>query len=302
VALVSIPDRLNAALVLVDSAALAVALAWGARAESIGHLAAAVLVFALLFQTNFALLHEAAHRKLHSRPGWNSLLGLICGTWFGMSYSMFAITHLAHHLKNRTDEEMFDLYYPNDSRLKKGLVWYGMLVGLWYWTIPPANLLLLCFPGAYRRLAERWSITDSLFREPPATLARIRIELLGISAALVAVALALGLSPACLLLFYGAAGFLWSTTQYLEHAYAPRDVVNGAFNLRAPAFYSWLNLHRELDLNHHRWPGEPWLHLPRLSPPGERCRSYILHYLRQWRGPRRALERGPPPLGREDLM
>ena len=99
--------------------------------------------------------------------------------------------------------------------------------------------------------------------------------------------------PSRLLLFHGVAGLLWSTTQYLEHAYSPRSVIDGAFNLRAPAFYSWLNLHRELDLNHHRRPDEPWLHLPRLSPADEERRFWVKHYFSQWRGPQ--LTEGPAP-------
>jgi fatty acid desaturase len=102
-----------------------------------------------------------------------------------------------------------------------------------------------------------------------------------------------GVPPLRLLLFYASAGLLWSTTQYLEHAYSPRSIIDGAFNLRAPAFYGWLNLHRELDLNHHRRPDEPWLYLPRLSSADEARRSYVKHYFSQWRGPQLTDE--PPP-------
>jgi fatty acid desaturase len=109
------------------------------------------------------------------------------------------------------------------------------------------------------------------------------------------VALLVGVAPLRLLLFYVPAGVVWSTVQYLEHAFAPRDIDRGAFNLAAPAWLSWLNLHRELDLSHHLHPGEPWVCLPRLSPPGEPRRSYFRHYLSQWKGPRLTLEAGPSP-------
>lgn len=287
-----IPDRLNAALVILTSALLAATMAIGATARNPWLLGASVLLFTLFFQSNFALFHEAAHAKLQSRAERNRALGLVCGLWFGMSTTMFALTHAGHHRKNRTDSEMFDLYYAGDSRARKCVIWYGMLLGLYYWTIPPANLILLLFPRLYRRFAERWHLTEGVFQETARTVMVIRAEIAAVllfPAALVA----LGVPPLRLLLFYGAAGLLWSTTQYLEHAYSPRSIADGAFNLRAPDFYSWLNLHRELDLNHHRHPDEPWLHLPRLSPTDENRRSYVRHYASQWRGPRLTDEREP---------
>ncbi len=296
----AIPARGNTLLVLVVSTALALILWWLSVATRSWEIGTAAVFFAAIFQTNFALLHEAGHGKLHHDRRWNAALGTICGVWAGMSYSMFAVSHTSHHLRNRTDAEMFDLYYPGQSRVRKAVAWYGMLIGLWYWTIPLANLLLLVAPGTYRRLAERLQLTVDVIRQPGAAIDRIRRELflvLGAPAAM----LLLGVPPLRLLLAYLAAGFLWSTTQYLEHAYAPRDVIDGAFNLRAPFVYRWLNLHRELDRNHHRHPQESWLHLPRLSEPGEVQESYVRHYFAQWRGPRLTGEPAPLPLAHEDF-
>lgn len=296
----AIPDRLNVVLVILVSVSLASLFAWLAQAQRAESIVAATALFAFVFQTNFALFHEAGHHKLHSNPRLNALLGALCGMWFGMSYSMFAVTHTAHHRKNRTDDELFDLVRDGESRLQKSIVWYGMLLGIWYWTIPLANLLLLVAPGLYRRLAERWQITNDLFHDPR-LLARIRVELLFVFCVPVTLLL-VGAPPSRLLLAYGASAFLWSTTQYLEHAYAPRAVIDGAFNLRAPLAYSWLNLHRELDLNHHRFPQEAWLHLPRLSEAGERRGSYLRHYFSQWRGVRSTGEPSPSPLALEDVL
>jgi fatty acid desaturase len=288
----AIPDRLNFMVVVTVGASLLTLLC---LAPALGgwRLAFAVVLFALLFQTNFSLFHEAGHLKLHSSRTWNRRLGAACGVLFGMSFSMFARTHFSHHLKNRTDQEMFDLYYPHQSRLRRAMAWYGMLVGLWYWVIPPANLLVLVAPGAARRLAERIRIADAVFRAEPRVLRRIRAELLAWASLMMFLGALVG--AANLLLFYAAAGLLWSSVQYLEHAYAPRHVIDGAFNLRAPRWVSWLNLHRELDLNHHRNPDVSWIHLPSLSP-AEPQRSYFRHYLSQWLGPRPTDTPGPPPL------
>ncbi|WP_224242851.1 fatty acid desaturase family protein [Hyalangium gracile] len=292
-----IPHRLNTLLTLGIVAALVGLLFVGARVESGWALALCVVAFALLFQTQFALLHEASHLKLHPDPTWNRWLGVLCGLLFPISASMLSITHWSHHLKNRSDQEMFDLYYPHQSRLGRTIAWYLMLVGFWYWIIPPFLLLLLVAPGVFRRMSERLHIAEAIFRHETITVGRIRAELLLCVLAISGVCVLSGLSGARLVLFYAVAAAIWSGTNYLEHSYSPRDVLSGAFNLQAPWPYGWLNLHRELDLNHHHYPDVSWIHLPALSPPGEQRRSYLLHYARQWAtGPMLTHEPGPEPL------
>lgn len=298
----AIPNRLNLSLVVLFSGALMALLAWGARISQPWKLGLAAALFGLCFQANFSLLHEAAHRKLHTDGWWNTWLGFTCGLWFGMSARMLEITHLGHHLKNRTAQEAFDLYGPSDSRLAKNVAWYGMLIGFWYWLIPIANIFLLVFPRTYQRLADRWKLTDGIFREPPQTLALIRVQLLGVLLFPVGLIYGLGLPIDRLLLFYGVAGCWWSTTQYLEHAYSPRDVRKGAFNLSAPRLFSLINLHRELDLTHHLFPRESWIRLPALSVGLTSGPPYLRHYLRQWSGPQPSLEPVPTPLSRSDVV
>lgn len=291
----AVPSALNLVLTAGVAGGLVALLLAGPGSGWPGMLA--VIGFALLFQTNFALFHEAGHGKLHPIPAWNRRLGVIVGTVFGMSFSMFALTHGSHHRKNRTDQEMFDLYYPHQRRWRRAVLWYGMLLGVWFWVIPPFNLLVLLAPRAAARLARRMRIADVVFASGPATLRRIRVEL-ALWLALLATAAAVG-GAGRVLAFYLPATWLWSTVQYLEHAYAPRDVVAGAFNLRAPAWLSWLNLHRELDLEHHLRPDAPWIHLPALArsrPDGAPHPRYFRHYLAQWRGPRLTLAPGPAPL------
>ncbi|HYH99565.1 fatty acid desaturase [Hyalangium sp.] len=293
----SIPNRLNTLLTVSVFSALVGLLVLGAHVESGWALGLCVAVFAVLFQTQFALLHEASHLKLHSDPVWNRWLGVLGGLLFPISSSMLSITHWSHHLKNRSDQEMFDLYYPHQSRVARTIGWYLMLVGFWYWIIPPFLLLLLVAPGVFRRMSERLHIAEAIFRHPEISVGRIRGELLLCALAVTGVCVLSGLSVARLAIFYAAAGAIWSGVNYLEHSYAPRDVLKGAFNLQAPWPYGWLNLHRELDLNHHAYPEVSWIHLPALSPKDEYHRSYLRHYFRQWTtGPALTLGPGPKPL------
>jgi fatty acid desaturase len=71
------------------------------------------------------------------------------------------------------------------------------------------------------------------------------------------------------------------------------DIVEGAWNLWHVPWMSWLLLHGERDLNHHRRPDVSWYYLPRLSPPGEPRMSYWRQYWRQWLGPRPCREPEP---------
>ncbi len=294
---IPIPARLNRVL-SVGVSAILLSAAWLARDASGIALAGAIVLFALGFQTNFALFHEAAHQKLQPTTRSNYVWGQLAGLAFGMSMTMFTITHGAHHQKNRTDAEAFDLILPGESAWRKRIGWFGMLIGLWYWLIPVANLLFLSSPTRYRRVAERLRLTEGLFRRSDETLRRIRSEIAVVIAVMLSGLWLLG--PERWLLLYLPATFLWSTLQYVEHAYAPRHVIDGAFNLDAPAPLALLQLHRELDLNHHRHPSVPWIHLPALSRPDDARPSYVAHYFRQWRGPVRSTEPGPPPLADQD--
>jgi len=96
-----------------------------------------------------------------------------------------------------------------------------------------------------------------------------------------------------LLLFYACFAVNWSTRQYVGHAFTPRDVIEGAWNLRHNRLMTWVLLHGEWDLNHHRRPDVSWYYLPGLSPPDEARASYGKQYWRLWLGPRANTEPAP---------
>ena len=110
-----IPDRLNLFLSLVVALG-AMVLIW--LASVVQNWIAVVgigILFSYLLLTNYALLHEAAHGNLQSSQRRNYWLGFITGCLFPIPFSMLRSTHQGHHLFNRTDSEMFDLYYPHDN-------------------------------------------------------------------------------------------------------------------------------------------------------------------------------------------
>ncbi len=291
-----IPDTLNLGLALAVFVA-AIGLIW--LASSVQTWLGVFLIgllFSYLLLTNYALLHEAAHGNLQSSPRRNYWLGLLTGCLFPIPFSMIRSTHQGHHLFNRTDSEMFDLYYPHDNLFIKYIRWYGILCGLFWPLIPLGAVLFALTPKPLRdRLFQKPQSTGYLFSDAQrASVWNVRFELLGILAFFWLLHWALHLHWTHTLVLYAFFSVNWSTRQYVGHAFSKRDIIDGAWNLRHNRLMTWILLHGEYDKTHHRRPDVSWIYLPRLTPPDEERPGYIKHYWRQWLGPRPNTE--PPPV------
>jgi fatty acid desaturase len=299
----SIPNRLNGFLVLLVVSGTTALLWLGSHLENWPATFGVGFVFSYVLLTNYALLHEAAHGNLHSNPRVNHLLGVITGLSFPMPFSMMRVTHQGHHLRNRTDHEMFDLYYPSDNRFVRYFQWYGILCGLFWPCVPIGALLFAVCPRILRtRVFQRARSSNYLLGDIRAAEVRaIRFEV-ALTLTLFAVLYwLLQLRWQSVLIMYACFSFNWSTRQYVGHAFSHRDVIEGAWNLRHNRLMTWVLLHGEWDLNHHRHPGVSWYHLPHLSPPDEPRMSYAWQYWRQWLGPRPNAEPAPESLQRLPL-
>jgi len=290
-----IPNRLNICLVGVVFLGACGLLWLGSHVESWWATLGVGIVFSYVLLTNYALFHEAGHGNLHSNAVVNRLLGTAAGILFPMPYSMFRVTHQGHHLRNRTDHEMFDLYYPTDNKFIRYVQWYGILCGLfWPWVPIGAVLFALC-PAVLRTRIFRQARSSSYLLGDirAAEVGAIRIEVL-LTVTFFALAFwLLDLRWQAMLIMYACFSFNWSTRQYVGHAFSRRDVIEGAWNLKHLPFMSWILLHGEWDLNHHRRPEVSWYYLPRLSGPGDPRVGYLRQYWRQWFGPRPNTEPAP---------
>jgi fatty acid desaturase len=293
-----IPNRLNICLVASVLLGAVFLLSLGSRVESWYGVLSIGIVFSYLLLTNYALFHEAAHGNLHSDPRINRVLGTIAGLLFPMPYSMFRVTHQGHHLRNRTDHEMFDLYYPTDRKLVRFIQWYGILCGLFWPFVPLGAVLFALCPGVLRtRIFRRSRSSNYLLGDiRDLEIRSIRVELLLNAAFFAALFWLLDLRWQAVLILYACFSVNWSTRQYVGHAFSRRDVIEGAWNLRHFRIMSWILLHGEWDLNHHRRPEVPWYYLPQLSDNHEGHVSYIRQYWRQWLGPRANTEPAPESL------
>jgi len=99
-------------------------------------------------------------------------------------------------------------------------------------------------------------------------------------------------------ILYAAFWFNWSTRQYVTHAFSPRDVMNGAWNLKVSRMMGWIFLNGQWDLVHHNYPRVHWQDLPTLRSTSRKPISYWRQYLKLWTGPRPNWE--PAPVALED--
>lgn len=301
-----IPDRLNIFLVMIVSVGAIGFLLLASRVESYLATFAIAIGFSYLMLTNYALLHDATHDTLHSSRRVNDWLGFVAGVWFPVPFSMIHYTHRSHHRFNRTDMEMFDLYYPSDNRVLKSIQWYSILCGLFWPLVPLGAILISILPSSVRqRILGKADMARGLYYLsviPQFVVRRTRIETLAIIGIFAILFWTLSLRPGAVAICYACFAFNWSTRQYITHAFSPRDVVDGAFNLSHNRLMDWILLHGQWDLNHHRHPEVSWFYLPSFESEKTESRNYLAQYLRQWRGPVPAIQSAPEPLADELLV
>jgi fatty acid desaturase len=286
-----IPTKLNIALVLGSTAGCVVLLAWASHAQSWLSWLGAALLFSLLGNTVFSLLHEAVHGVLHPDRRWNEWLGRWLAAFFPTGLGFQRAVHLGHHRRNRSPVERFDWISPGESALLKVLQWYGLLLGFFWVLSPLACAAFLLAPRLLERaagqLAEQTSASAMMEGLEPADRTTLRLEILGALLVQLGLFWAVGGTWQGWAVCYAAFALHWSSLQYADHAWSPLDVKEGAWNLRVPLLYRWVFLNYHLHLVHHRHPRLPWIHLPDHVDPSEPQPSFLAIYLRMWGGPRR---------------
>lgn len=282
-----IPARLNLLLAALVTG-LCLALLWAAgRVETWWAVALLALGYGLVMTTGYALCHEAEHDILHPHPAVNDWTGTLLTLFFPGSFTLRRQGHLGHHLRNRTDDEAFDVFFAGDRPAWKRLQFYGILTGLFWLVIVASNLPALLHPAWLKGARAGFDRSTAALQETlnPRTFPRIRLE-----AALVFLlhgALIYGFQIPPLRWFAVLCGFgvLWSTLQYVHHYGTPRDIQRGAVNLHVWRVFDLLWLHHHWHLNHHLHPTVPWPHLPRLTGADTPPQPFWRTYLRLWRGP-----------------
>jgi len=229
------------------------------------------VVFCLMMQGVFTMLHEFCHRNAHADSRLNYLIGWITSTIFGTAPTLLQVQHWGHHRRNRTESERGEYIHEDEiAWVKRTLYYVSILGGIW--------LGCLVFPLLAPLLPyslSKWLMRDRRFNTFAAGFAdfnarewgRMRLE--GLVCLLVWGGL-LGYGPwhwQTLITAYAAFAFSWSSLQWVYHLHTPIHVVEGAYNLRLPMPVRILFLNFNYNLTHHRQPSLPWQELRANSDP-----------------------------------
>lgn len=268
------------------------------------------VLFSFSNNTIFSLLHESVHKSFSKNEFVNDFFGRISAAFFPTGFLLQRGFHLGHHRRNRTDAEMFDLYYVHDNKWIKYFQWYCILLGPYWFSVPLAALLYLFWPAffsfsifkqknqfGYQSGAEE--MFSSVAKEKKPILARLEI----IYSILFQVGLFLifELTWERLLLCYWVFGLNWGALQYADHAWTKRDIRYGAWNLKIPSFIRLIFLNYHIHHAHHSHPRIPWKYLPNYIDASAPNPSFFKIYFKMWLGPKPATEPNPKPLDKSFL-
>jgi len=292
----AIPVRTNLVLTTLCSVFYFVLLYAGSHADTLWATIGYGVLFALVLIPVYSLIHEAEHTMLLPNPIWNDWLGRWLCTLFVVSFTFFKHCHLRHHTKNRTDIEMWDLYLEHQQKWKRYGNLYLMMVGLgacslWLSVVMYAVAPSVVYSGFLQRHAEIAGFLEGSNQKEK--VAAMRWESWIVIVFQTCTIVLLGLSPRAWLIMFSIHGFVWSSQNYVNHAFSPRDIINGAHNLKIPLWLKPVYLNFNLHLAHHQNPRIPWVHLPRFIVSGPGRISFFRNYVRLWKGPRLTHETNP---------
>jgi fatty acid desaturase len=244
--------------------------------------------FVLTMNSVYFAIHEAEHGLLFSNRRINDAVGTALALFLPASYTFIRNVHLAHHIHNRSDEEVFDVYSDDDPAWWKKLQFFGILTGGFWLTLVMGNLAFAVIPM-------RWLSRAAQIDRPSAAVMkyvnrhnrwRIRAEAWMVLILHSTIAWWLGAWAIRYAMIYAAFGVSWSTLQYVHHYGTCRDVLRGAKNLRYGRVLDVLWLNHGWHLTHHLHPTVSWLHLQQITGDDEpRTESLGRAYLKMWRGP-----------------
>jgi len=293
---ISPPNKTNIAIIIFCSIIWGTLLYTASHTDSILVLLLCAFIFSFNQNTFFGLLHEGTHGVLNSNRKMNRNLGRITAMFFPTGFTFQKHCHLNHHRNNRTDSEMFEAYYPSDNKFLKALQLYCILGGVYFLTVIMTWMAVLCLPTLLKikmfkdktnKIVEHTGAQSyfGLF-DNNKDIDIIRLELIGTIVFQVLMFILLDLSFWPVFICYYAFAINWGGLQYTDHAYTPRDIRHGAWNLKVGTFskYAYLNYHYHGV--HHEYPHIPWNHLPKFyDPEKSEKQSFWKIYFKLWRGP-----------------
>jgi fatty acid desaturase len=295
-----IPSAANAVVIVLQLLCVAVCVGLATWVQSAWAMVGIAVAFGVVMNSVYSVIHEAEHAMLFENRWLNERAGILMALLFPAPFHLLRQGHLGHHLRNRSDDEAFDLYFEGDNLLWRWMVWLGILTGFYYLLVVVSNVLAVFVPFIFDRKhfrVERHVRVDrasAAFFESfnPRYILWIWAEGVAAIALHTAIIVGSGVPVWRYLAMYAAFGFMWSAMQYVHHFGTERHVTRGARNLFIfrPLDAIWLN--HNWHLAHHENPTVPWVHLPRLAQENGPARRGFLpwYYLKMWTGPKKTTE------------
>jgi fatty acid desaturase len=286
-----IPWKLNGLIMAAQLAGIGACLIGARSVQGPWELLLLAAAFGVLMNSVYAIIHEADHGMLFANRVMNDTGGVLMSLFFPAPFHLLRQGHLGHHLRNRSDDEAFDLYFEGEHPVWKALQLYGTLTGLYWLVAVASNLVVLVFPFVMRREYFKFDRPSAAFMDAlnPRYTRLIQIEALATIVLHAALVWTLAIPVANYAVMYAGFGVSWSAMQYVHHFGTTRHVLEGARNLWiwAPLDMLWLN--HNWHLTHHKHPTVPWIHLARIGRQEDPRRGFLpAQYVRMWKGPRKA--------------
>jgi fatty acid desaturase len=284
----AIPTRLNIFIIAACTIAFFSLFIAGTHFQQLWMRLLLGILFGIVMIPVYSLMHEAAHNTLNSSAKLNAVFGHWLCFMFMISFTFYRHCHLKHHKKNRTDDEMWDLYYEHQNKFLRYGNLYLMMIGFGYlasWFSVP---LFSIWPSAVKSsffkkhteikgFINGFTSRNKLLKAQKESIMAIIFQLVLLWLIKWDWALWIG--------FYLVHGFVWSSQNYVNHAFSPRDIINGAHNLKVPKWLNVVYLNFNIHLAHHQNPNIPWVHLPSFIKSGKERISFYRNYIRLWKGP-----------------
>ena len=283
----AIPGRLNLTIAGVQLVALCSILWAAGQVHQWRFVFLLAVAYGIVMNSGYAMLHEAEHNLLHPDPIVNQSAGALLALFFPAPFHLIRQGHIGHHVRNRSDDEAFDLYFEDENRFWKYVQLYGTLTGMFWVLIYFTNVVVLFRPTIITPRYTRFNRPTEAFLESLNPKCRRIIQLEALAVILMHTAMIYFWKIPILhyLAVMFGFGFVWSAMQYAHHYGTVREVQKGAMNLKTFGVLDRVWLNHNWHLNHHMSPTVPWVFLPTLSEPNESRGSLVKAYLREWRGP-----------------
>src|SRR5437016_13761216 len=118
-----IPAIANAAIMVAQLLALAGCFYAASKLHGVWPVAGLGLGFGILMNSVYSIIHEAEHAILFSNRKVNDAAGVFMALFFPAPFHLLRQGHIGHHLRNRSDDEAFDLYFDGDNIIWRWMVW-----------------------------------------------------------------------------------------------------------------------------------------------------------------------------------